>query len=109
MHARVVADDHEVVAHCGPAYASVLVALFAPKFSPEMVTDIPVLVAELGPGRPKVNETIGESKVKYLVDVPTIVLTVWIRGNDPGYDDTAPGPHVTIVFVDQDVVAQSTS
>jgi hypothetical protein len=81
-HWRVVADDHEVVVHCGPAYASVLVALLEPKFSPEMVTDIPVLVPALEP--PNEYETNGESKVKYLVDVPTIALTVWIRGNDPG-------------------------
>lgn len=44
MHATVVAEDQEVVSHSPPPILTVAVALLAPKFSPEIVTEMPVLV-----------------------------------------------------------------
>ena len=49
-HDTVVPDVHDVVWHCSPPDSTAVLGVNAydPKFSPEIVTDVPMLAAEFG-------------------------------------------------------------
>ena len=107
MQATVVPDVHAVVAQSAvPRTSAVGVKLYAPKLSPEIVTDPP---AELGAliGIPPL--TAGASNVK-LFDalVPTTALTVTFV-NEAVSVVAALVVHVMLVPEDHEVVPQSAS
>lgn len=105
QHDTVVALLQDVVAHRVDERASVGVAYLAPKLRPDIVTDNVELVTMFGV---PIKDTVGLSKVKTLLEVPTIDETVMIRSAGPGYARRPPAEmHWTIEFVVHEVVGQS--
>ena len=105
MHVTVVLEDHAVVMHrSSPVALAVGVKLFAPKFNPEIVTDVP---PDVPPFIEKCWLTVGASNVnRLLARVPTTAPTVTTESCTVG-DVGVLGRHAVVVADVHAVVAHA--